>query len=423
MRKYLNIIVVVILAFALTACGSGEKDSSSGSGNNTSNSGGNQSGNSSSNDSGSNGSDSSKKDDSQSGTSTSDSGDNGGTQDRPERNEGMNRNSMEKKIAAYLSEIGGPDEISLCDFDSVKYEPYTEWSIYGDQWEVMGAKTKKADLLASLDKQLIDGYGFQRDSALLGETYFKRAGSKKLGIIVYCDSDGSSDSISMTIWMTHAPECYSQEYIKQQEASMPDIIPAKSALDILPENFLIEIEFDYAFETLGRKDGNYIQGMKYKDSSDSGWAYAYIANSDGGYDKYSAGSYDGTKFSKDSSISASDMENLLSNWYDIEGMGDNGSLSAWGQMSLDFNEGKTFGGANWRFSISTSLVKTGTENIAGVECAVCEDDSLWTKHLFAYDPSTGVMFKIVEKENDEEKELFKVVKYDANPEGLGNYKG
>ena len=96
---------------------------------------------------------------------------------------------MEKKIASYLSEIGGPDEISLCDFDSVKYEPYSEWSMYGDQWEVKGAKTTKKELMDSLDKQLVDACGFQKDVMLLGEIYFKRAGSKKLGIIVYCDSE------------------------------------------------------------------------------------------------------------------------------------------------------------------------------------------------------------------------------------------
>ena len=422
MRKAVGTFIAVIMSLSLVACGSKYKNTSETSGSNnssgTNSSSTTQNDNGTSSDEGKGNSQSSDKND------TSDNNENGSeeVQNRPERNTGNNRNSMEKKIASYLSEIGGPDEISICDADKFDYEPYNEWSFLGgDTWNISGAKIKSADLYASLDKQLIDTCNFQKDNGLLGYVYFKRAGSQKLGITVSCENNDDGSTSTITVYMTHAPECYSAEYIKEQEAIMPDIIPAKTALEILPENYLIEIELNYAFQTLGRKDGNYYCAYKYKEDG-QGYSDAYIADSDGSFVKYHCSEYNGDKFSKDGTTSASRMEELLNDWFDSVGYADNGSLSTWGQMSLDFQAGDIWSGNNMRFSISTSLVKTGTENIAGVECAVCKDNNLWTKHEFAYDPATGVMFKIVETENEEEKQLFKVIGYNDSPEGLGTYK-
>ena len=70
-----------------------------------------------------------------------------------------------------------------------------------------------------------------------------------------------------------------------------------------------------------------------------------------------------------------------------------------------------------------SVQKTGTENIAGIECDVAKSSGLWTQNSFAYDPATGIMFKIVKTENNEDEVIMQVTKYDTNPANLGNYNG
>lgn len=428
MKKFLTIVAVLVLAFALTACSSGDKDTSTGNSDSGSNSSKTDADGKTSSDS-----NTGKNDDK---TVTNDSGDNGSgsNQDRPERNTGMNRTTMEKKIASYLSEIGGPDEISICDAESFTYKSSGDlvMSMYGDEWNLYGVKTTKSELFASLDKQLIENCGFQKDSDLMGQIYFKRAGSKKIGIIVSCYSEDDTKIDYLTIWMSHASECYSQDYIKQQEAIMPDIIPAANALEILPENYCIEVDYGYMKVRYARKDGNYYYGYLYavdENGSQFCKSEAYIKNSNGGYDRFTSSSMDGKSyedgaaFESDDPITEDALNEKLHEWYDFDGYEDNGNLSTWGQMSADYRDGVTLMGANSRFTISATLEKIGTENIAGVECAVCKDKGAWTQHSFAYDPKTGILFRVIRYENDTEEVLMKVTAYSDNPDSLGNYKG
>lgn len=423
MKKIFSIILICVLSFSLVACGSKENTPSQPASNGSANSGKND-------DSDSSG----KKDDNSSNNSNNNnSGNNSSDSDSGKKDDvksdGNDRAAMEQKIASYLSKIGGPDTISICDGSKISYEPWSEWSMYGDQWTISGANITADELKASLDKQLVEGCGFQDDVSLFGRTYFKRAGSKQIGLIVNADSDSSGTVI--TVWMTHAPENYSQDYIKAQEESMPKIIPGDNALDVLPENYDIEVDHGYMKIRYARKDGNYFYAYEYpKTDTEDGWSSAvvYIKNSEG-YEKYtssssSGGGYaEGAKFRSEGTITEDQLKKLLADWYDFEGTKDSGNLSTWLQMSKDFRDGVSFLGANSRFSITESVQKTGTENIAGIECDVAKSSGMWTQNSFAYDPATGIMFKIVKTENNEDEVIMQVTKYDTNPAKLGNYNG
>lgn len=428
MKKVLSIILVLILSLALVACGSKENEPSGSSGNNGSSNTGNNNSSSSS---------SEKKDDSSSNSSSSNSSSSSSSDSNTSsqsdskddsQSGGSDRSSMEKKIASYLSAIGGPNSISICD-GNISYEPWSEWSIYGDQWTISQAKTTSEELKASLDKQLIDDCDFQSDVSLFGRTYFKRAGSKQLGLMVNVDSEDNGTTV--TIWMTHSPDSYSQDFIKAQEASMPKIIPAANALEILPDNYDIEVDYGFMKARYARKDGNYFYAYSYpEEDGEAGYsrADAYIKNDAGGYDQYSSttnygGGYaEDAKFNKEGTVTEEKLQELLADWYDFEGYDDNGNLSTWGQMSKDFRDGVSFLGANSRFSISQSLEKTGTENIAGVDCDVCQDSGWFSQNSFAYDPNTGIMFRIVKTESESDEVVMVITKYDTNPSSLGNYK-
>ena len=116
------------------------------------------------------------------------------------------------------------------------------------------------------------------------------------------------------------------------------------------------------------------------------------------------------------------MDEAIDDVFDKEGWDDNGTLSTWLQMCKDFeDEAGLFGSANSRFSFSESMVKTGTETVAGVNCAVVTTDGWFTDMKYVYDPATGIMFKITKTERETETVMFEVLSYSTNPTSLGDF--
>jgi hypothetical protein len=138
---------------------------------------------------------------------------------------------MESAIAGYLSAIGGPSDITLCGGSEIEFVPANDKvGMFGDNWNISDPDMSFDDLVASLDSQF-EAVGFTREPALFGWQWVIRAGVQKLGLIA------GEDGTNFSIYMTHMPECYTTDYIAEQEAIMPKIIPAMNAFEKLPENF------------------------------------------------------------------------------------------------------------------------------------------------------------------------------------------
>ena len=333
---------------------------------------------------------------------------------------------MEQAVAAYLAAIGGPSAITLLGGSEIEYTPYSEWSFFGgDMWEVEDPDVSADDLTASLSAQL-EPLGFTKGSSLFGPQWTIKAGAQNLGLMLQYDEDDMC-----TVWMTHAPEAYSASYIAEMEAQMPTIIPGENALDALPENF--SITWAHAWNgkvTLARKDGSWFYGTDESESTsdpyDTKFYQAAILQSDGSYLFYRWDSDDKSVGEpRDYFLSSGNtLDEDIAEVLDFNGMNDRGSPSVWRQMSLDYQNGKQFGEANWRFVIGTGMVKMGTEVIAGVTCEVALSDSLFTKQEFAYDPATGILFRTGKANSGDELEYtYTVIEYTDSPATLGAWPG
>lgn len=349
--------------------------------------------------------------------------------DRPERNAGMNRASMESKIAAYLSEIGGPDEISICDGASFVYEPWNEWSLWGDQWTIKQPDVASGkEVVESIEKQLVEGCGFKKSIDLWGTDFYVSAGVKQLGIKVMYTFDSEEPQYNeVTIAMTHSPECYTMAYIEEMKALMPKVNPFLDVREKLPANHQIRFMQGTYEKVIIAKDGDYYTSEIDRDPdgwNTTGYTSVYKANGDGTYVVYEGSGFMSESLSRSNEYSTEDVERHLQTYYDPEGFAEKGSLSTWGQISTEYLEGESsfLDDSCKYFSFSTSLSVTEPEEIAGVMCDTCADDNLWTKTAFAYEPETGVTFRIIRTESGSEPETyFEVLEYNMEPETLGTF--
>jgi hypothetical protein len=335
---------------------------------------------------------------------------------------------MEKKVAAYLSAIGGPSSISLCGGGKIEFEPQNEWvSMWGDSWTIKDPKMSYEDLVESVNAQLTAA-GFIKDYSMLGFKWVKKAGAQGIGVML--DKDGSA----IAVRMTYFAKDYSMDFIKSQETVMPKIIPGISAEKALPENFSITWKTDYGYKrTLIRKDGDWLYCADSREENDADQyssAYYSVALAQGGgsykFYQYSAsmsGSTTKPRESQNFTTTASDFQTTLNNIFDCEyGYGMDLSISTWLQMSKDFADG-TNGKGNMRHKIPENMVITKTETIAGVTCDVAASESWGPTYEYAYDPQTGVLFRYSKTESGNTTDYLLVTEYSANPSALGNFPG
>lgn len=353
------------------------------------------------------------------------------SKDRPERNSGNTRASMENRVASYLADISDVEEISLCDGASFSYEPWSEWSIWGDEWTISQPSVSNGkEFLEILDKQLVDGSGFKKTQDLMGYVYYVNAGVEQLGIKVsYSFDDEFPEGNEITVAMTHAPQCYSLSYIDEMNAKMPKVIPFRDVREKLPESYQITFMKGTYEITIASRDGNYFLAEKDTDPdgwATDGWSYAYISNGDGTYTKMENYNYMSNDFYNAGELSEEEVMDELKSAYDFEGQSENGSLATWGQISteyLDGNASSFLDDASWYFNFSTSFENNGAEEIAGVMCDTVSDNNFWSKSSFAFDPETGVTFRILRTEGEETTTLFEVKEYNTDPSSLGSYEG
>ncbi|MDR0380761.1 MAG: hypothetical protein LBH86_02015 [Oscillospiraceae bacterium] len=358
---------------------------------------------------------------------------NAGSGAQPAQAGSVSGKDMEQAIAQALSAIGGPSRITLCGGGSIKFEPANEWvGMWGDSWEISDPDMSHADLLESIDSQLTTA-GFTKGGGLLGWQWTVHAGVQNIGLIL-----GNEEGDTITLYMTHFPNCYSAAYIAEQEAVMPKMIPAAWAMEVLPENFLIKWETKGGWlYTLARKDGSWLYASD-GSQSDSDWAsdyatyYAAVLQPDGSYQNYEYTDENMTPRERDWFTSSNEtVDDALLNILDYEyesGMSDSGNLSMWVQMCKDYADGTS--SAQMRFSITGSMVVLRTEEIAGVVCDVVGNEGggmFGTEQEWAYDPTTGLLFRY-SKDDDYDSEtplddFFKVVEYTDSPATLGNYPG
>jgi hypothetical protein len=118
---------------------------------------------------------------------------------------------MENAVARYLSVLGGPSNITLCGGSMIEYEPaFDGWTGWGESWAISSPDMEIGDLQASVESQLAE-YGFVKDYGLMGYKYVIRAGSESIGIMI------AMDGSRLCIYMTHAPECYSETWLAEKE--------------------------------------------------------------------------------------------------------------------------------------------------------------------------------------------------------------
>lgn len=436
MKKLLSFAIVFLMIMSTMACSKEENDGFSGAGKGTVSDNSQESTVSAADNDGYSVSDSGNVSEAVSKDNDSPTGDNGSaasdtaSQERPERNTGNNRNSMEKKIASYLSEIGGPEEISICDGKTFTYEPWSEWSLWGDSWTISQPDiSDKQTFIDSLDKQLVENCGFKKTSDIMGPVYYVNAGVNQLGIRVtyYLDFDYPEDN-EVTIYMTHSPECYSMAYIDEMKACMPKIIAFQDVRERLPENYQITFMQGTYERTVAAKDGDLFVAEIDRDPNgwnNTGLSYAYINNGDGTFTELMGSGYMGDNLSTSGVMSAEEVESRVQYYYDLSGESEYGSLATWGQISTEYeNDSKDYFDQPCRyFDFSTSMVTTEAETVAGVLCDTCMNDNIWTKLSYAFDPTTGVTFKIIKTESGSDPEtIFEVLEYNTNPESLGSYK-
>ena len=351
---------------------------------------------------------------------------NNNSNDTPAQAGKVSGEQMEKAVANYLSKIGGPSSISLCGGSNIEYEPQNEfWTTWGESWTISDPDMTYIDLAFSVDNQLF-AEGFTRSPGAVGSKWTVHAGVQSIGVMI------TEDGNNIVVYMTHFPDKYSMDFIAEQEAIMPKIIPGASALEALPENFLItwQDSSDYKY-TLARKDGSWLYCSDGREA-DVSWevtnAYynAAILQGDGSYKYYEYTSENMNPSERDWFTSSNEtIEKGLENILDYSGINDNGTLSTWLQMCKDYTDGTTLS-ANGRFTIAANMTVKGTETIAGVTCDVVATESVWVGYReLAYDPATGILFKHSLKESGSEDTVnkFIILEYDANPSTLGNYPG
>ena len=328
---------------------------------------------------------------------------------------------MEEAIVAYLSELSDIDSLTLSG-GKIEFSPGNEWGFVGDLWQITNPDVEYADFKDSLAEQLTAA-GFEETSNLLGPQWTVNAGIQKIGLMLM-----STDAEEYSLMMTHAAEDYSQEFVKAQEAIMPKVIPAVSALEVLPENFSISwIGVTQVTCTLSRVDGNWFYSLDWDsvEGNDIEMAYyfAAIMQEDGSYVYYEwDNDSPGIGEPREGFSVYDDIDGLLAEMLDFSGWSD-ASLSTWVQMSFDFEEGSLFTSTNLRHSITNNMEKTGSEEIAGVECDVVLNDALFLETEYTYDPATGILFRLGSK-NPDEAEMnydFTVTEYIVNPERLGTF--
>ncbi len=329
----------------------------------------------------------------------------------------LGRADMESWIAARLSAIGGPSTISL--FDGSQFE-YTEDGMFfaGDYWEISGVTAAWDDIEASLDEQLLS-YGFMKEAAMLGTKWYIRAGSEQMGMTVSLDGD------EVTIWMSHKTSEYNQAYIDAAIAKMPDIIPGRTALDKMPENFLLSYN-DSVYEcTVVRLNGDWYFKRIYLDSN-NWFANAFLLQEDGTYAQYSNSvfSSDGI-WDDDGIVTQETVDSMVEDHFDADGQNDR-SISTYLQICLEYQEGRDsfdlFEEPSRYFNFSNTLVKTGTATVAGVAGVVCTTDDLFENDEFTYDPQTGILLRLREFDNTgNDKITFEVKEFNAAPSSLGDF--
>ncbi|MDR2926824.1 MAG: hypothetical protein LBV41_01265, partial [Cytophagaceae bacterium] len=122
--------------------------------------------------------------------------------------------------------------------------------------------------------------------------------------------------------------------------------------------------------------------------------------------------------------STENPDELLEDVLDYSGMTDSGTPSTWLQMCYDYaNPDQT---DLWlRYEISDNMVLSGTENIAGVDCDIDISDTMFNKTEFAYDPATGILFRIgtldIGGESEEIPYSYTVTEFTDAPATLGTY--
>ncbi len=327
------------------------------------------------------------------------------------------RADMESWIAARLSAIGGPSSISL--FDGTKFS-YTEDGFFfaGDYWEISGVTAAWDDIEASLDSQL-SSYGFKKENGMLGKKWYIHAGSEKMGITVSLDGDEA------TIWMSHKTSEYNQDYIDAAVARMPDIIAGRTALEKMPESFLLSYN-DNVYEcTVVRLNGDWYFKRIYLDSN-NWFAEAFLLQEDGSYAQYSnSGSSTDGIWDDDGIVTQEIVDSRIEEHFDADGQNDR-SISTYLQICLEYQEGEDsfdlFEQPSRYFDFSSTLVKTGTATVAGVAGVVCTTDDLFENDEFTYDPQTGILLRLREFDNTgNDKISFEVKEFSANPATLGDF--
>ncbi len=329
----------------------------------------------------------------------------------------LGRADMESWIAARLSAIGGPSAISL--FDGSKFE-YTEDGIFfaGDYWDISGVTAAWDDIEASLDSQL-SSYGFKKEVTILGTRWYIRAGSEQMGFTVGMDSDG------VTIWMTHKTSDYNQSYIDAAIAKMPDIIPGRTALDKMPESFLLSYNDSACESTVVRLNGDWYFKRLYLDSN-NWFAEVFLLQEDGTYAQYSNSSVFGDGIWDDDGITTQEtLDSRIEEHFDADGQTDR-SISTYLQICLEYQEGEDafdlFEQPSRYFDFSSTLVKTGTATVAGVAGVVCTTDDLFENDEFTYDPQTGILLRLREFDSTgNDKITFEVKEFSKAPASLGDF--
>ncbi len=384
MKKMLAILIAAVLLLSLVACDTGDTPSETGNG-------------------------------TEQGVNNNDNSNKGNSNNNPINS--LARADMESWIAARLSAIGGPSAISL--FDGSKYE-YTEDGIFfaGDYWEISGVTTAWDDIEASLDEQLLS-YGFMKESAMLGTKWYVRAGSEKMGITVSMDGD------EVTVWMSHKTSEYTQSYIDEAIARMPDIIPGRTALDKMPESFLLTYN-DSVYEiTVSRLNGDWYFKRIYLDSN-NWFSDVFLLQEDGTYARYSLSIFSSNGvWDNDGTATQEDLDSMIEDVFDAEGQNDR-SISTYLQICLEYQEGKDSFGfleePSRYFDFSSTLVKTGTATVAGIAGVVCTTDDLFENDEFTYDPQTGILLRLREFDNTgNDKISFEVKEFNAAPTSLGDF--
>ncbi len=411
MKKILVILLAITVLLSFAACdmgGSGNDTGTQGQVNNNPSDGG-ENNNGGTNDNGNNG-----------GASN-----NGGNQTI----EGaISQVQMESEISRRLSAISTLTTLSLCGGESIKY---TEDGVFfaGDYWIITSPNVSKDDFLASVEAQLTAA-GFTKDYGVLGNDYTVKAGTGKIGINVWYDSDGAE----ITLRMTNHRDEYSQAFIDAENAKLPTIIEGIDIIDKLPENFSISFTTETYNYTVCRYEGGYFVSSESLEQTDMIFTSFDVALPDGNggytfYDWYDVltessgnvkeGTPQETPYFGSSSTPVQEQINKI-----LE------PLSIWLRMGWDYKELPVdedrfiFGDACNDYSITENLVKVGTEAYLGRDCEKVHNEGMWADtYDIIFDLETGMVMKMVVDEYDTgnfETEV-EVTEYNTNPTSLGDF--